>query len=97
MADKKPSKADLSKAGKDLQNPRTSEKRETEAAKTLQKGAKKKQRRWASCGRHDLGTSAGGCQPLPFRMPAMASGLGAMSLQITSKPCPLAVGSQFWA
>jgi hypothetical protein len=42
MAEKKPSKADLSKAGKDLQNPRTSEKRETEAAKTLQKGAKKK-------------------------------------------------------
>jgi len=42
MAEKTPSKADLSKAGRDLQNPRTSEKRETEAAKTLQKGAKKK-------------------------------------------------------
>ena len=42
MADKKPSKADLSKAGKVLQNPRTPEKRETEAAKILQKGAKKK-------------------------------------------------------
>jgi hypothetical protein len=42
MAASKPSKADLSKAGKDLQNPRTPEKRETEAAKTLQKGARKK-------------------------------------------------------
>ena len=42
MAEKKPSQADLSKAGKDLQNPRTTEKRETEAAKILQKGAKKK-------------------------------------------------------
>jgi hypothetical protein len=42
MADKKPRKADLSKAGKDLQNPRTSEKRETQAAKTLRKGAPKK-------------------------------------------------------
>jgi len=42
MADKKPSKADLSKAGKDLQNPRTSEKRETQAAKILRKGAKQK-------------------------------------------------------
>lgn len=41
MADKKPTKADLSKAGKDLRNPRTSEKRETEAAKTLRKGRKK--------------------------------------------------------
>jgi hypothetical protein len=36
----KPSKSDLSKAGKDLQNPRTSEKRETEAAKTLRAGQK---------------------------------------------------------
>jgi hypothetical protein len=42
MPDKKPSKADLSKAGRDLQNPRTPEKRESEAAKTLQKGNKKK-------------------------------------------------------
>jgi hypothetical protein len=37
----KPSKADLSKAGKDLRNPRTPEKRETDAAKTLEKGRKK--------------------------------------------------------
>ena len=36
-----PSKADLKKAGKDLRNPRTPEKRETEAAKTLGKGRKK--------------------------------------------------------
>ena len=42
MAPKKPSKADLSKAGKDLQNPRTTEKRETQAAQTLQKGRKKR-------------------------------------------------------
>ena len=42
MAAKKPSKADLSKAGKDLQNPRTPEKRETDAAKILRKGAKEK-------------------------------------------------------
>jgi hypothetical protein len=42
VAEKRPSQADLSKAGKDLQNPRTTEKRETEAAKILQKGAKKK-------------------------------------------------------
>lgn len=41
VSEKKPSKADLSKAGKDLRNPRTPEKRETEAAKTLQKGRKK--------------------------------------------------------
>jgi hypothetical protein len=41
MAGKKPTKKDLSKAGKDLQNPRTREKRETEAAKTLRKGRKK--------------------------------------------------------
>jgi hypothetical protein len=38
MASKKPSKEQLSKAGKDLRNPRTTEKRETEAAKTLRKG-----------------------------------------------------------
>lgn len=37
----KPSKSDLSKAGRDLRNPRTSEKRETEAAKTLRKGRDK--------------------------------------------------------
>jgi hypothetical protein len=42
VAEKRPSKTDLSKAGKDLQSPRTTEKRETEAAKTLQKGVKKK-------------------------------------------------------
>jgi hypothetical protein len=36
----KPSKADLSKAGKDLRNPRTPEKREAEAAETLRKGRK---------------------------------------------------------
>ncbi len=41
MASKKPSKADLSKAGKELRNPRTPEKRETKAAKILQKGRKK--------------------------------------------------------
>jgi hypothetical protein len=37
-----PSKKELSKAGKDLQNPRTSERRETQAAKTLRKGQTKK-------------------------------------------------------
>lgn len=37
-----PSKKDLSQAGKDLRNPRTSEKRETEAAKTLRQGQTKK-------------------------------------------------------
>lgn len=42
VAEKKPSKADLSKAGTDLQKKRTPEKRETKAATTLQKGAKKK-------------------------------------------------------
>ena len=36
-----PSKKDLSQAGKDLRNPRTSEKRETEASKTLRQGQKK--------------------------------------------------------
>jgi hypothetical protein len=41
MAPKKPSKEQLSKAGKDLQNPRTPEKRESEAAKTLRQGRKK--------------------------------------------------------
>jgi len=41
MRASKPSKADLRKAGKDLRNPRTSEKRETEAAKELQKGRRK--------------------------------------------------------
>jgi len=41
MPDKKPTKSELSKAGKDLQNPRTSEKREAEAAKTLRKGRDK--------------------------------------------------------
>lgn len=42
MAAKKPTKDELSKAGKDLQDPRTSEKRESEAAQTLQKGRKTK-------------------------------------------------------
>jgi hypothetical protein len=37
---KKPSKSDLSKAGKALQNPRTREKNESKAAKTLRKGRK---------------------------------------------------------
>jgi hypothetical protein len=41
MAARKPSKAELSKAGKDLRNPRTPEKRETEAARTLRQGRKK--------------------------------------------------------
>lgn len=37
-----PRKKDPSQAGKDLRNPRTSQKRETEAAKTLRKGQTKK-------------------------------------------------------
>jgi hypothetical protein len=37
-----PTKKELSKAGKDLRNPRTPEKRETEASKTLRDGQKKK-------------------------------------------------------
>ncbi len=37
----KPTKKELSQAGKDLRNPRTSEKRETEAAKILRQGRKK--------------------------------------------------------
>ena len=37
----KPSKAALSKAGRDLRNPHTPEKKETQAAKTLQKGKNK--------------------------------------------------------
>lgn len=41
MPPKKPSKEQLSKAGKDLQNPRTPEKRESEAARTLRQGRKK--------------------------------------------------------
>jgi hypothetical protein len=40
MAPKKPTKAELSKAGKDLQNPHTPEKKESEAARTLRKGRK---------------------------------------------------------
>ena len=39
---KRPTKRDLSKAGKDLRNPHTREKRETKAAKTLAAGRKKK-------------------------------------------------------
>ena len=42
MAPKKPTKQELSKAGKDLQNPHTRETRETQAARTLQQGRKKK-------------------------------------------------------
>jgi hypothetical protein len=37
-----PSKKELSQAGKDLRNPRTSEKRESEGAKTLREGQEKK-------------------------------------------------------
>jgi len=37
---KKPSRSQLSKAGKALRNPRTSEKNETKAAKVLRKGRK---------------------------------------------------------
>jgi hypothetical protein len=37
----KPTKKELSQAGKDLRNPRTSEKRETEASRTLRQGQKK--------------------------------------------------------
>jgi hypothetical protein len=37
----KPMKKDLSQAGKDLRNPRTPEKRETEAARTLRQGQTK--------------------------------------------------------
>lgn len=39
---KQPTKKELSKAGKALRNPRTPEKEESEAAKTLAKGRKKK-------------------------------------------------------
>ncbi len=44
MAAKKkpPSKEELSRAGRDLQNPRTRETRESEAARTLRQGQKKK-------------------------------------------------------
>ena len=41
MPDNKPTKKELSNAGTDLRNPRTSEKRESEAAKILRKGRKK--------------------------------------------------------
>jgi hypothetical protein len=37
---KKPTKKQLSDAGKALQNPRTPEKKESEAAKTLRRGRK---------------------------------------------------------
>lgn len=37
---KKPTKKELSKAGKDLQNPDTPEKKEHKAAQTLRKGRK---------------------------------------------------------
>jgi hypothetical protein len=39
---KKPTKKQLSDAGKALWNPRTSEKKESQAAKTLRAGRKKK-------------------------------------------------------
>jgi hypothetical protein len=42
MAAKKPTKGQLSDAGRKLQNPRTREKDETKAAKTLAAGRKKK-------------------------------------------------------
>jgi len=42
MAPKRPTKAELSKAGKALQNPRTPEKQETKAAKTLAAGRRRK-------------------------------------------------------
>jgi hypothetical protein len=42
MPSKRPSKSELSKAGKALRNPRTSEKKESQAAKTLRKGRKTK-------------------------------------------------------
>jgi hypothetical protein len=42
MPPKKPTKKQLSDAGKALQNPRTREKNETKAAKTLAAGRKKK-------------------------------------------------------
>ena len=42
-----------------------------------------------------LATIAGGCQPVPLRMPLIAAGFGASKRQITSKPAPLGVGSQF--
>jgi hypothetical protein len=44
MATKKkpPSKEELSRAGRDLQDPRTRETRESEAARTLRQGQKKK-------------------------------------------------------
>jgi hypothetical protein len=38
----KPTKKELSQAGKDLRNPRTPEKRESEAARTLREGHKPK-------------------------------------------------------
>jgi hypothetical protein len=41
---KGPSKAELSKAGKALQNPHTRERNETKAAKTLAAGRKRKSR-----------------------------------------------------
>jgi hypothetical protein len=41
---KKPTKKQLSAAGKALQNPRTREKNETKAAKTLAAGRKKKKK-----------------------------------------------------
>jgi hypothetical protein len=42
MAAKKPTKKQLSGAGKALRNPRTPEKKETQAAKTLAAGRKRK-------------------------------------------------------
>jgi len=48
---------------------------------------------------HVARSIAGGCQPLPSRMPSILAGWGAKSRHVTSKPCPLAVGSQLliWA
>jgi len=42
MAEKKPSKEELRKAGEKLRNPRTPEKEERKAAQTLRQGHKKK-------------------------------------------------------
>ena len=42
MAEKKPSKKELSDAGRKLQNPRTPETQERKAAQTLRKGHKGK-------------------------------------------------------
>jgi hypothetical protein len=47
--------------------------------------------------RHGAGVIAGGSHPLPSRMPVIWAGCGARSRQMTSKPAPAGVGSQFCA